>query len=125
MQHSRRLLMLRKTILGIAASLLFVLPTLAQQAPSTTRLAFAQNNALYELEPGSTTPVLVDNATTYDYSAVWSPDGTKLAYIISADGQTFSDMQTLKVWDGTQSTEITTNFKAASGIPINWTRDGK
>ena len=117
--------MLKKMMLGAAAALLLALPTLAQQIPPATRLAFVQNKALYTLEPTSTTPVLVDSAPTYDYSAVWSPDSTKLAYVASADGQEFSEMKTLKVWDGTQALDIVTNFKSASGMPINWTSDGK
>jgi len=119
--------MLKKLILGAAATLLLVLPTLAQESLSTftARIAFAQNDRLYVVNPGGDTPLIVDETPAYTYYATWSPDGTKLAYLTSADGEEYSDMRTLKVWDGTQSTEIVTNFRAAAGLPLNWTRDGK
>jgi hypothetical protein len=119
--------MLKKTILGAAAMLLLALPTLAQESLSsfTARIAYAHNDRLYVVNPGGDTPLIVDETPTYAYYAVWSPDGTKLAYLTSADGEAFSDMKTLKVWDGTQSTEIVSNFKSPAGMPINWTRDGK
>jgi hypothetical protein len=119
--------MFRKIMIGIAAALVLALPAFAQEGVSalTTRIAYGYSDALYVMNPGGDTPILVDDAPSYDYSAVWSPDGTKLAYLVSADGQTYSEMRTLKVWDGTQSTEIVSNFKSTPEMPINWTRDGK
>ena len=119
--------MFKKIIFGVAAVLLMALPTLAQESMSTftARLAYAYNDRLYVVNPGGDTPLVVDETPTYAYYAAWSRDSTKLAYLTSADGQAFSDMKTLKVWDGTQSTAIVTNFKAPEGMPINWTRDGK
>lgn len=119
--------MLKKIILGAAATLLLALPSLAQESLSTftARIAYVNNDRLYVVNPGGDTPLIVDESATYAYYATWSPDGTKLAYLVSADGEPFSDMKTLKIWDGTQSTEIVSNFQSPAGLPINWTRDGK
>lgn len=118
--------MLRKILLGAATALILAVPLLAQESgPASTRLAYAFSDALYVLEPGGDTPLQVDVTPTYNYFAAWSPDTTKLAYLVSADGQPFSDMKTLKVWDGAASVDVVTNAKFATDVPVNWTRDGK
>lgn len=118
--------MIRKLLLGAATALILAVPLLAQESgPATARLAYAYNDALYVLEPGGDTPLQVDATPTYSYFAAWSPDTTKLAYLVSADGEAYSDMKTLRVWDGTQSVDVVANAKFATDIPVNWTRDGK
>lgn len=118
--------MLKQIMIGLAASFMLALPALAQDATTTSsaRLAYAQNDALY-VQSGTDAPVLVEDTPNFSYAAVWSPDGTKLAYLVNGDGESASGLLTLKVWDGTQAVEVVSNFEAVIGLPINWTRDGK
>lgn len=112
--------MLQKFTLGLMLVFCLVVPTFAQ-ADEAVRLAFVQNNALYVLEPGSETPVLVDDTPSQAYYAAWSPDGEQLAYITGAN----TEAVTIHVWDGTQSIELLTKVALAGGAALTWTPDGK
>ncbi len=65
---------------------------------------------------------LISSGPSANYGAVWSPDGTLLAYAISAANTSVND--TLFVWDGTQAIELVTGFFGYE-IPLSWTTDGR
>jgi hypothetical protein len=111
--------MLRRFTLGLMIFFCFIVPTFAQ-ADDIVRLAFVQNNALYVLDPGSETPVLVDDTPSNNYYAAWSPDGEMLAYITLN-----KENMTLHVWDGAKSIELLTDLHLPFDMPINWTPEGK
>src|SRR5688572_5834947 len=68
--------------------------------------------------------LLISGRPGENYHAVWSPDGTKLAFIINADDEPNSGQSTLMVWDG-GSELISLVEDARLEITINWTRDGR
>lgn len=119
-------------IILLLLCLLFPLTAQAQSGADLFPMAVKHQDGLYVLNamPGSADSAAViaaatflNNTPTYNYDAVWSPDGTKLAYTVSAGEGAFSAEKTIMVWDGTQSIEIVT-ARLNTGFPVSWTRDG-
>jgi hypothetical protein len=117
--------MLKKIVMGAASLLFFTLPVLAQETASLDqRIAFTRDHALYVLESGSTEPTLIyeDPQQVQSYHAAWSPDGTKLAYMVeSSPDVTAPDI--LRVWDGSDSVDVVAALKPV-GLPLAWTPAG-
>jgi hypothetical protein len=115
---------LRKLCGVLAGAMLLAVPALAQDVALPPFVAVVDDQ-LQLIDAGAMTPI-TENAT-YQYNAVWSPDGMKLAYTVSADpANEFSDEKTLFVYDratGT-STELVTE-RIATGFPLSWTLDGQ
>jgi len=119
--------MLKRLIMIVVVGLMM---TLVQAQTSLPPLAVEYQGSLYVTNrlPASAddlpaTLTLVNDTPTNDFSAVWSPDGTKLAYAVSPEGQSFSYHKALMVWDGTQSIKLVDDFNA--NFPIGWTPDGR
>ncbi len=112
--------MMKRLVFGLLLMLL-ALPVLAQQ-PQTPQIAFINADTLQLATNGTVTPL--SDAPTYDYTAVWSPDGTLLAYAASAGDNAFSAEKTIFVYDGVTSQAVTTaQFNLGTGL--SWTADGR
>src|SRR5262245_19833114 len=108
-----------KSLLVMLVLVLLALPLHAQDLPF--KLAVVQLGALYELKtlPADESSVYgamtliheqVPNNPAHDFRAVWSPDGTKLAYTAE---------QSLMVWDGTQSVTVASGIVFMYEIPLD------
>jgi hypothetical protein len=117
---------LRKTIGILAGMLLLALPILAQDAALTLPPFVAVvDEQLQLVQSGAMTPIT--ERPVYQYNATWSPDGAKLAYVVSADpANEFSDQKTIVVYEVATGTsfDLVTD-RIATGFPLSWTLDGQ
>ena len=88
------------------------------------------NQEIYLMNPDGTNQIRLTNNSVVDDHAMWSPDGTKLAFVSQREAGGFAIFQ--MNMDGTNRVEITplSNFVNATpwgglGFSMSWSPDGK
>jgi WD40 repeat protein len=116
MHNTKRLIIL--TLMMIFGMVM----TFDVQAQTATPSFAAVNSGVLTIYNGSAAPIAVSNPTNRGFSSpTWSPDGSKLAYLIMDD----TYQMHLMVTDASGSAPITLETgNLESGFPISFTPDG-
>lgn len=111
---------MKRLMMFMVLLLVVVLPVMAQ--PTLPQIVFVSDGTLQLNNNGTIVPLT--DSPAYDYSPVWSPDGTKLMYMTSASDDPFNQERVLYVYDGATSQAVVTG-RIMIGIRPSWTTDGR
>ena len=123
---------LRKIILTVSVALTAATMLSAQEqrplwmrypaiSPDGKEIAFSYQGDLFSVATQGGTARRLTTSEGYDYRPMWSPDGSKLAFVSTrTDGR--EDIYVMDARGG-QAKRVTTH--STSETPISWSRDGK
>ena len=123
---------LRKIILTVSVALTAATMLSAQEqrplwmrypaiSPDGKQIAFSYQGDLFSVTTQGGTARRLTTSEGYDYRPMWSPDGSKLAFVSTrTDGR--EDIYVMDARGG-QAKRVTTH--STSETPISWSRDGK
>jgi hypothetical protein len=98
-------------------------PSLAQELPlPSNSFAYVEAGKLVWVQNDAITPI-ADSPYTYNYNAVFAPDGTQLAYTTTPS----RDSRESQIWVANDQggNFLVTTQQLAAGMPISWTDDGR
>jgi len=79
----------------------------------------------FDVASGAGTAVTADTRYDYQYTPIWSPDSSRLAYN-SSDDRYFVTGISLKAWDGTGDAEELFQYTPGAGLWVtDWSSDGR
>jgi Tol biopolymer transport system component len=88
-------------------------------SPDGSQVVFSRNNDIYIMNADGSNQTLLTSSIGGDFQAVWSPDGTKIAFTSNRDGN--NEIYVINV-DGTNETRLT-NHAGSDSAPA-WSPDG-